>query len=322
MTELSMRDAIRDALHDELSQDPNVFLLGEEIAKSGGVHGCTRDLLEKFGPGRVYDTPIAETGFAGLAIGAAMRGLRPVVEFMSFNFALLALDQLINTAAKARYMSAGQLQVPVVFRGPNGAAPFHGSQLTGSYEHLFTGIAGLKVVAPSTPGDANGLLKSAIRDNDPVIFLESEILYDLTGPVNEEEIIKIGSADIKREGTDLTIISWSKNVLLALSVASALAEKGVSVEVLDLRSLKPLDTDLIFNSVKKTNRALIIQEGPAPASFGAYLSHLINSSIFDELDAPVRLVASADAPLPVAKTLNEALQPSKEQCLAAARELL
>lgn len=308
---------------EEMVRDERVFLMGEEVGSYNGAYKCSRGMLEQFGPKRVIDTPIAENGFAGVGIGAAMVGLRPIIEFMTFNFSLVAIDQILNTAAKARLMSAGQFTLPIVFRGAGGAAYQLGAQHANSFESFYAYTPGLTVIAPSTPHDMKGLLKSAIRSDNPVVFFESELTYSLKGPVPEEEyVIPIGVADVKREGSDITLITWSKNVFLTLEVAEALAQEGVSAEVIDLRTLRPLDTQAIFSSVSKTHRALVIQEQHCVASYGAYLSHLITSSIFDELDAPVGLVSSLEAPMPYAKSLESVILPSKERCLEEARKVL
>jgi pyruvate dehydrogenase E1 component beta subunit len=267
-----------------------------------------------FGPERVIDAPIAENGFAGIGIGAAMSGLRPIVEFMTFNFSLIAIDQILNTAAKARLMSAGAIECPIVFRGAGGAAYQLGAQHANSFEHFYAYTPGLVVVAPATPYDMKGLLKSSIRNDNPVCFFESELTYGLKGPVPEGEyLIPIGKADIKRVGTDVTLISWSKNVFLTLDAADVLAEQGISAEVIDLRTLRPLDKESIFNSVAKTNRVVIVQEQHSVASYGAYLSHLIQSEIFDELDAPIGLISTHETPMPYSKALEGVVMPSVEE---------
>lgn len=314
--EIAIRDALREAMSEEMLRDDRVILLGEEVGSYDGAYKCSRGMLAQFGPKRVVDTPICENGFAGVGIGAAMVGLRPIVEFMTFNFSLIAIDQLINTAAKTRIMSAGQLSVPIVFRGAGGSAYQLGAQHAGSYEGFYANTPGLIVIAPSTPYDMKGLLKSAIRDDNPVVFFESELTYSLKGPVPEEEyLIPIGSAEVKREGSDVTIIAWSKNVFLALQTAEALSEQNISAEVLDLRTLRPLDRDTLFKSVAKTHHAVVIQEQHSMASYGAYLGHLISSEIFDELDAPVGLISSLDVPLPYAKSLERVILPSRERCV-------
>jgi pyruvate dehydrogenase E1 component beta subunit len=323
MREIPIRDAIREAMAEEMQRDERVFLVGEEVGAYNGAYKCSKGMLEEFGPLRVIDAPIAENGFAGVGIGAAMTGLRPIVEFMTFNFSLIAIDQILNTAAKARLMSAGQISCPIVFRGANGAAFQLGAQHANSFEHFYAYTPGLIVIAPSTPHDMKGLLKSAIRNDNPVVFLESELTYSLKGPVPEEEyLLPIGKADIKREGTDITLISWSKNVFLTLQVAEALAADGISAEVIDLRTLRPLDEDTVLNSVAKTHRALVIQEQHEVASYGAYLGHLITSRIFDELDAPVGLVSSLEGPMPYSKTLEAVILPSRERCINEAKRIL
>lgn len=316
MREIPIRDALREAMAEEMELDDRVFLVGEEVGAYNGAYKCSRGMLEQFGPKRVIDAPIAENGFAGVGIGAAMAGLRPIVEFMTFNFALIAIDQIINTAAKAHLMSAGRLSVPIVFRGAGGAAYQLGAQHANSIEHFFAYTPGLIVIAPATPHDMKGLLKSAIRDDNPVVFFESELTYSLKGPVPEEEyLVPIGKAEVKRDGTDITLITWSKNVFLTLSVAESLAEEGISAEVIDLRTLRPLDKEAILNSVHKTNRVVIIQEQHSVASYGAYLSHLIATEAFDALDAPVGMVSSLEVPMPYSKPLENVVLPSKERCL-------
>ena len=323
MREIPIRDALNEAMTEEMMRDENIFLMGEEVAAYNGAYKCSRDMLEKFGPERVIDSPIAECGFTGVGIGAAMLGLRPIIEFMTFNFSLVAIDQIINNAAKARLMSAGQFSMPIVFRGAGGAAYQLGAQHANSFESFYANTPGLIVVAPATPYDMKGLLKSSIRDDNPVVFFESELTYSLKGPVPEEEyLVPIGVADIKREGTDITLITWSKNVFLTLQVAEALAEEGVSAEVIDLRTLRPLDKQAVLNSVAKTHRALIIQEQHLVASYGAYLSHVISTEVFDELDAPVGLVSSLEVPMPYSKSLEAVVLPSKERCLEEARKVL
>lgn len=323
MRELAIRDALKEAMIEEMVRDERVFLVGEEVGAYNGAYKCSRGMLEQFGPKRVIDAPIAENGFTGIGIGAAMMGLRPIVEFMTYNFSLVAIDQIINTAAKARLMSAGQIHVPIVFRGAGGAAYQLGAQHANSFEGFYAYTPGLKVVCPSTPYDMKGLLKAAIRDDNPVCFFESELTYSLKGPVPEEEyVLPIGVADVKKEGKDITLITWSKSVFLTLEVAKALEEEGISAEVVDLRSLRPLDTQAIFNSVAKTHRVAIIQEMHAVSSFGAYVSHLIQREIFDELDAPVGLVSSLEGPMPYSKTLESVILPSKERCIEEIKRIV
>ncbi|MCI5065056.1 pyruvate dehydrogenase complex E1 component subunit beta [bacterium] len=318
MRDLAIRDALKEAMSEEMRADESVLLMGEEVGSYNGAYKCSRGMLDEFGAKRVIDTPIAECGFAGVGIGAAMCGLRPIVEFMTYNFSLVAIDQIINTAAKAHLMSAGKLSVPITFRGAGGAAYQLGAQHANSFEHWYAYTPGLKIVCPATPYDMKGLLKSSIRDDDPVCFFESELTYSMKGPVPEGEYtIPLGKADIKKEGSEVTLISWSKNVFLTLEVAKALEEEGISAEVVDLRTLRPLDREAIFTSVAKTHRVVVIQEQHEVASFGAYLSHLISTEIFDELDAPIELVSSLEVPMPYSKSLESVILPSKEKCLEA-----
>jgi pyruvate dehydrogenase E1 component beta subunit len=318
MREIAIRDALKEAMTEEMERDSRVFLVGEEVGSYNGAYKCSKGMLDQFGAQRVIDAPIAENGFAGFGIGAAMLGLRPIVEFMTFNFSLIAIDQILNTAAKARLMSAGQLHCPIVFRGAGGAAYQLGAQHANSFEHFYAYTPGLIVLAPATPYDMKGLLKSAIRNDNPVVFFESELTYSLKGEVPEGEYtVPIGKADLKRQGSDVTIITWSKNVFLALQVVDELQSRGISADLLDLRSLRPLDEEAIFNSVSKTHRVVIIQEQHQVASYGAYLSHLISTKAFDELDAPVELVSSLEIPMPYAKSLEAVILPSKERCLEA-----
>ena len=323
MPTLTYRDALNQALREEMQRDSSVFLMGEEVGVYQGAYKVSRGLLEEFGAQRVVDTPIAELGFAGIGVGAAMAGLRPVVEFMTWNFALLALDQIINAAAKMLYMSGGQLRMPIVFRGPNGAALQLSSQHSQAWESWLSHIPGLKVVAPATPADAKGLLKSAIRDNNPVIVLEGEMLYNLKGEVPEgEHLVPIGRADVKREGTDVTLICHSKTVSVALKAAEQLAEQNVSAEVVDLRSLRPIDETAILTSVAKTNRAVVVEEGWPHAGIGAQVVDIIQRDAFDHLDAPVQRVTQADVPMPYNKHLERAAKASPEKVAAAARRVL
>lgn len=323
MRELQMRDAIKEAMSEEMRRDDRVFLMGEEVGAYNGAYKCSKGMLEEFGAKRVIDAPIAECGFTGVGIGAAMAGLRPIIEFMTFNFSLVAIDQILSTAAKARYMSAGQFKVPIVFRGAGGAAYQLGAQHTNSFENFYAYTPGLYVVAPSTPFDMKGLLKSSIRDDNPIVFIESELTYSMRGMVPEEEyVIPLGVADIKREGKDITLISWSKMVHVALEVAAELEKDGVSAEVIDLRTLRPLDKQAIINSVSKTNRVCIIQEQHSVASYGSYISHLISTELFDELDAPVGLVSSAESPFPYSKALEPFIMTSKSTALPIVRSVL
>ena len=316
MREIMMRDAIREAMSEEMRRDERIFLMGEEVGGYNGAYKCSRGMLDEFGAKRVIDTPIAETGFSGVGIGAAHCGLRPIIEFMTFNFSLVAIDQIINSAAKAHLMSAGKIDCPIVFRGANGGAFQLGAQHVNYLEGIYSNTPGLVVVAPSTPYDTKGLLKSSIRCNDPVIFMEAELTYGLRGEVPEEEYtIPLGVADIKREGTDITLISWSRAIFITLQVAEQLAEQGISAEVLDLRTLRPLDKAAVLNSVAKTHRCAIIQDQYEVASYGTYLSHLIQSEIMDELDAPVGLVSTLDVPIPYSKVLENYVRPNTERCV-------
>jgi len=323
MPTLTYRDALNQALREEMQRDPSVFLMGEEVGVYQGAYKVSRGLLEEFGAQRVVDTPIAELGFAGIGVGAAMTGLRPVIEFMTWNFALLALDQIVNAAAKLLYMSGGQLRMPIVFRGPNGAALQLSSQHSQAWESWLAHIPGLKVVAPATPADAKGLLKSAIRDNNPVIVLEGEMLYNLKGEVPEgEHLVPIGLADVKRAGTDVTLICHSKTVSVALKAADQLAEQNISAEVVDLRSLRPIDETAILTSVAKTNRAVVVEEGWPHGGIGAQVVDIIQRDAFDHLDAPVQRVTQADVPMPYNKILERAAKASPEKVAAAARRVL
>ena len=323
MPVLTYRDALNQALREEMQRDADVFLMGEEVGVYQGAYKVSRGLLEEFGPKRVVDTPIAELGFAGIGVGAAMAGLRPEIEFMTWNFAVLALDQIVNSAAKMLYMTGGQLKMPIVFRGPNGAALQLGSQHSQAWESWLAHIPGLKVVAPATPADAKGLLKAAIRDDNPVIVLEGEMLYNTKGDVPEgEHVVPIGQAEVKREGTDVTLICHSKTVTVALKAAEQLQEQNVSAEVLDLRSLRPMDEPAILASIAKTNRAVVVEEGWPHCGVGAQVVDIIQRDAFDQLDAPVQRVTQADTPMPYNKHLERAAKASPEKVVAAARRVL
>src|SRR6202165_4346669 len=324
MPTLTYRDALNQALREEMQRDANVFLMGEEVGVYQGAYKVSRGLLEEFGPQRVFDTPIAELGFAGIGVGAAMAGLRPVVEFMTWNFALLALDQIINSAAKMCYMSGGQIPIPIVFRGPNGAALQLAAQHSQAWDAWLAHVPGLKVVTPATPADAKGLLKSAIRDNNPVIVLEGEMLYNTKGDVPEgDHLVPIGSAEVKRPGTEVTIVCHSKTVAPALKAAELLAGgHGVSAEVVDLRSLRPLDEHTILASVGKTGRCVVAEEGWPHCGIGAQVVDILQREACDALDAPVLRVAQADVPTPYNKVLERAAKPSAEKIAAAARRVL
>ncbi|MEO7104639.1 MAG: pyruvate dehydrogenase complex E1 component subunit beta [Gemmatimonadaceae bacterium] len=324
MTVMTYRDALNQALREELKRDDSVFLMGEEVAEYNGAYKVSRGLLDEFGPKRIVDTPITELGFAGVGVGAAMVGLRPIIEFMTWNFALLALDQVVNAAAKMSYMSNGQFPIPMVFRGPNGAALQLGAQHSQAWESWLAHIPGLKVVTPGTPADAKGLLKAAIRDNNPVIVLEGEMLYNTKGEVDENPdlIVPIGKAELKREGEHCTIVTFGKMVLVALQAADQLAKQGVNVDVVDLRTVRPMDVDAIANSVAKTNRAVVVEEGWEVCGVGAQIVDYIQRECFDDLDAPVVRVHQADVPMPYAKNLEKLAKPDAAKVIAAVKRVM
>jgi pyruvate dehydrogenase E1 component beta subunit len=323
MPVVTMREALNQALREEMLRDENVFLMGEEVAAYQGAYKVTKGLLEELGEKRVIDTPITELGFAGLGVGAAMVGLRPIVEFMTFNFSILATDQIINSAAKMLYMSGGQFKIPIVFRGPGGSAFQVSSQHSQALESWFAYFPGIKVVMPSTPADAKGLLKSSIRDDDPVIFIEQERMYGNKGEVPDDAdfTIPLGVADIKREGTDATIVARSLMVPVALKAADILQEQGVSVEVIDPRTIRPLDIGTIIESVKKTNRVVIAEESHPFCGVAAEISSEITERAFDYLDAPVKRVSGTDVPMPYAKNLENLAIPNVDQIVAAVKEV-
>jgi pyruvate dehydrogenase E1 component beta subunit len=323
MAVITMREALNQALREEMSRDQDVFLMGEEVAEYQGAYKVTKGLLEELGPKRVIDTPITELGFAGLGVGAAMVGLRPIIEFMTFNFSILATDQIINSAAKMLYMSGGQFKIPIVFRGPGGSAFQVSSQHSQALESWFAFFPGLKVVMPSTPADAKGLLKSSIRDDDPVIFIEQERMYGNKGEVPEdpEFTIPLGVAEVKREGADATIVARSLMVPVALKAAAELEKQGISCEVVDPRTIRPLDIDTIVESVKKTNRVVVTEESHPFCGVGTEISTQITERAFDYLDAPVKRVSGVDVPMPYAKNLEELAIPNVEQLVAAVREV-
>jgi pyruvate dehydrogenase E1 component beta subunit len=323
MREIQFREALREAMNEEMRRDPSVFLMGEEVAEYNGAYKVSQGMLDEFGAKRIIDTPIAELGFAGIGVGAAMNGLRPIIEFMTFNFSLVAIDQIINSAAKMMSMSGGQYSVPIVFRGPTGNAGMLSSQHSQNFENWFANCPGLKVVIPSNPYDAKGLLKSSIRDNDPVIFMESEVMYGEKGQVPENEyLIPIGVADIKKEGNDVTIVSFGKFMKVALAAADELAKDGVSAEVIDLRSVRPIDYTTIVNSVKKTNRLVIVEEAWPLASISSEIAYHVQRYAFDYLDAPVARVTSRDLPLPYAPTLIEVILPNVKRTLEAVKTVM
>lgn len=323
MREIQFREALREAMVEEMRRDKNVFLMGEEVAEYNGAYKVSQGMLDEFGPDRVIDTPIAELGFAGIGIGAAMNGLRPIVEFMTFNFSLVAIDQIINGAAKMMYMSGGQYNVPIVFRGPTGNAGQLSSQHSQNFENWYANCPGLKVVVPSNPYDAKGLLKSSIRDNDPVIFMESELMYGDKGPVPEGEyLIPIGVADIKRAGTDVTLVSFGKILKVAMAAAAELEKEGISAEVVDLRTVRPIDYKAVVESVKKTNRLVIVEEAWPLASISSEIAYHVQRYAFDYLDAPIQRVTSKDLPLPYAPTLIEVILPNVKRTLQAVKTVM
>jgi pyruvate dehydrogenase E1 component beta subunit len=323
MTVMTYREALNLALREEMRRDPRVFVMGEEVGLYEGAYKVTQGMLKEFGPARVVDTPIAESGFTGVGIGAAMVGLRPVIEMMTFNFALLALDQIVNSAAKMCYMSGGQFNVPIVIRGPGGPAHQLAAQHSQSMEAYFYHVPGLKVVRPSTPMDAKGLLKAAIRDDNPVIFIESETLYSVKGEVPEDPdfTIPLGRAIVRREGSDVTVVAYMGMMYRVLEVAEELEKDGISVELVDPRTLQPMDTATILASVRKTHRAVVVEAGAGFAGMGSELTALITEQAFDDLDAPVERVTGASAPMPYARNLERAKTPSKERIIEAIRRV-
>jgi pyruvate dehydrogenase E1 component beta subunit len=323
MRTIQFREALREALSEEMRRDERVFLMGEEVAEYDGAYKVSQGMLAEFGAKRVIDTPIAELGFAGIGVGAAMNGLRPVIEFMTFNFSLVAIDQVINSAAKMMSMSGGQFSVPIVFRGPTASAGMLSSQHSQAFDSWYANTPGLKVIVPSNPYDAKGLLKSAIRDNDPVIFMESEQMYGDKGEVPEEEyMIEIGKADIKRAGTDVTIVSFGKIIKTCYAAADELEKEGISCEIIDLRTIRPIDYQTVIDSVKKTNRLVIVEEAWPLGSIATEVSFKVQKEAFDYLDAPVLRVTSADVPLPYAPTLIEAALPNPARIIKAVKSVL
>jgi len=323
MATITMREALNQAMREEMQRDSSVFLIGEEVGNYQGAYKITQGLIQEFGEWRVRDTPIAEEAIAGVAVGAAFVGMRPIAEMMTFNFSLLALDQIVNHAAKYRYMSGGQIRCPMVMRGPSGAAAQVAAQHSQAFESWYVHVPGLVVAMPSTPRDAKGLLKSAIRDDNPVIFLENEVLYNLKGEVEEDEFtIPLGLGEVKREGGDVTIVAWSRSTQFALQAAEALAGEGVEAEVVDPRTLRPLDEDVIFESVRKTNRCVVVEEGWRYAGFGAEIADRVQRECFDDLDAPVVRVTAADVPMPYSKMLEKAYLPQPDQIVKAVNQVL
>ncbi|MFN5170222.1 MAG: pyruvate dehydrogenase complex E1 component subunit beta [Cyclobacteriaceae bacterium] len=323
MREIQFREALREAMSEEMRRDPRVFLMGEEVAEYNGAYKVSQGMLDEFGPKRVIDTPIAELGFAGVGVGAAINGLRPIIEFMTFNFSLVAIDQVINSAAKILSMSGGQYSCPIVFRGPTGNAGQLGAQHSQNFENWFANTPGLKVVVPFTPYDAKGLLKSSIRDEDPVIFMESELMYGDKGEVPAEEyLIPIGQADVKRAGTDVTIVSFGKIMKVALAAAAEMETDGISCEVVDLRTVRPIDYATVVESVKKTNRLVIVEEAWPLSSIATEITYHVQKHAFDYLDAPIQRVNSFDVPLPYAPTLIEAILPNVEKTVRAIKAVM
>jgi pyruvate dehydrogenase E1 component beta subunit len=323
MRQIQFREALREAMNEEMRRDPSVFLMGEEVAEYNGAYKVSQGMLDEFGPERVIDTPIAELGFGGIGVGAAMNGVRPIIEFMTFNFSLVAIDQIINSAAKMMSMSGGQFNVPIVFRGPTGNAGMLSSQHSQNFENWFANCPGLKVVVPANPYDAKGLLKSSIRDNDPIIFMESELMYGDKGEVPEEEyLIPIGVADVKKQGNDVTIVTFGKILKVAMAAATELEKEGISAEVIDLRTVRPIDYAAVVESVKKTNRLVIVEEAWPLAAISSEITYHIQKHAFDYLDAPIHRINSLDAPLPYAPTLIQEILPNVERTVKAVKAVL
>ncbi|HNI44156.1 MAG: pyruvate dehydrogenase complex E1 component subunit beta [Chitinophagales bacterium] len=320
---ITLRDALREAMTEEMRRDPRVFLMGEEVAEYNGAYKVSKGMLAEFGSQRVIDTPITELGFAGIGVGAAMNGLRPIIEFMTWNFSILAWDQIINSAAKVRSMSGGQFGCPIVFRGPSGVAGQLGAQHSQSFESWLANTPGIKVISTATPYDAKGLLKSAIRDENPIMFMESEVEYGVEGDVPEEEyLIPIGKADVKRQGTDVTLVTFNKMVKVALSAAKTLAEEGIEAEVIDLRTIRPMDYDTLIESVKKTNRMVVVEESWPFASVATEITYQIQRRAFDYMDAPVIRVMGADTSVSYAPNLVSAFLPNPTRIIKAVKEVM
>ena len=324
MREITYRQALNEALAEELERDADVFLMGEEVAEYNGAYKVSQGLLERFGPKRIIDTPISENGFAGMGVGAAMCGLRPIIEFMTFSFSLVAFDQVVNNAPNMLTMSGGQFNIPITFRGPNGPAHQLGATHSHATECLYANVPGLKICMPATPRDAKGLLKTAVRDNNPVLVLEAELLYSSKGlvePLETELLIPLGQAEVKREGSDVTIICYAQTVPLALAAAEKLEEEDISAEVLDLRSIKPLDEKMIFDSIAKTHRVVIVEQDRPFCGVGAEVCYRIQKDVFDELDAPIMRVSQEDVPMPYNERLEKAVLPSAEKLIAAVKKV-
>ncbi len=323
MKTIQFREAIAEAMSEEMRRDESVYLMGEEVAEYNGAYKASKGMLDEFGPKRVIDTPIAELGFSGIAVGSAMGGNRPIVEFMTFNFSLVGIDQIINNAAKIRQMSGGQFNCPIVFRGPTGSAGQLAATHSQSFENWFANTPGLKVIVPSNPYDAKGLLKAAIRDDDPVIFMESEQMYGDKGEVPEGEyVLPIGVADIKREGTDVTIVSFGKIIKEAYKAADILEKEGISVEIIDLRTIRPMDHQAIFTSVKKTNRLVILEEAWPFGNVASEIAYQVQENIFDYLDAPIQRINTADTPAPFSPVLLEEWLPKANDVIAAVKKVM
>ena len=322
MREVQFREAVCEAMSEEMRRDANIYLMGEEVAEYNGAYKASKGMLDEFGEKRVVDTPISELGFAGIGVGSAMNGLRPIIEFMTFNFSLVAIDQIISNAAKMRQMSGGQFPIPIVFRGPTASAGQLGATHSQAFESWYANCPGLKVVVPSNPYDAKGLLKSAIRDNDPVIFMESEQMYGDKGEIPEGEyLLPLGVAEIKRKGTDVTIVSFGKIIKEAYKAADELAEQGIEAEVIDLRTVRPIDYDTILESVKKTNRLVVLEEAWPLGSIATEISYRVQKDVFDYLDAPIKRVTCLDTPMAYAPTLVEAFLPNKDKLIEAVKEV-
>jgi pyruvate dehydrogenase E1 component beta subunit len=323
MATMTYREALNQGIAEEMERDEKVFLMGEEVGHYNGAYKVSQGLLAKFGEKRVIDTPIAECGFAGIGVGAAMVGLRPIIEFMTWNFSLVAIDQIINNAAKIRQMSGGQFTVPIVFRGPSGSAVQVASQHSQAFESLYAYTPGLKVIMPSTPADAKGLIKAAIRDENPIVFMESETLYSVQGEVPPGEYtIPIGKSDIKRRGTSVTIVAWSKMVHTALEAAKQLAKDGIECEIVDPRTLRPLDDAPIFESVRKTHRCIVVEESWPMCGYGAEIAFRVQKECMDDLDAPVERVCSDDVPMPYARNLELEVIPQPKDVIAAVKKVM
>jgi pyruvate dehydrogenase E1 component beta subunit len=323
MRTIQFREALREALSEEMRRDPNVFLMGEEVAEYNGAYKVSQGMLDEFGDKRVIDTPIAELGFAGIGVGAAMNGLRPVIEFMTFNFSLVAIDQVINSAAKMLSMSGGQYKIPMVFRGPTASAGQLGAQHSQAFENWYANTPGLKVIVPSNPYDAKGLLKAAIRDDDPVIFMESEQMYGDKGEVPDGEyLLPIGVADVKRKGSHVTIVSFGKIMKACFAAADELAKEGIEAEIIDLRTVRPIDYATVIESVKKTNRLVVVEEAWPLASISTEITYMVQKNAFDYLDAPIRRITTADVPLAYAPTLVEEFMPNAAKIIKVVKEVM